>query len=731
MRRATSAIAISSSLALLLAVAAPLGCEASAPSAPPRRDCARTVWYRPARADASVELVTSWSGWSRPGTPLPAGRADGWRTLTFEPPPGEQSYALVEDGAWSPDPAVGPAAMHDGHEVSFLDAPSCDAPLVRVDDVSTNGGTATVRATFLAARSGAAIDPGSVVAKTRAGVPVPAQVDPATGAITLATAPPVGKTVITIEARDRAGVAADDARATVWIGAGGVAEDFDYRDAVIYQVIVDRFRDAAGASVSAPTPLSGFAGGHLDGVRRAIESGELTALGVNALWLSPLYRNPEGPWPGTDGRSYYGYHGYWPVDPREVTARQGGEAALDALVAAAHARGVRVLFDVVPNHVHSDHPYFRAHPDATWFNHGDAPASCVCGTVACDWAAHIQDCWFTSYLPDLEWWNPDVARQATADVVFWLDRFDGDGVRIDAVPMMPRAATRRIAAAARARFDHPGHPAQRTYLLGETYVGEGDQAALRYYLGPLGLDAEFDYPLLWTLRRALATGDASLVDVEAAHRAGVAAWGDAGAVMATVLGNHDVPRFASVANGDTSGDGFSPAPQPTDPKVYRKLAVAFGALFTLPGAPIVYYGDELGLAGRGDPDTRRPYPDEASLSDDQRALRAFVRSLGRVRACARPLRRGALKTVAVDAEHWVFLREAEDGARVLVAITREDAGGITAPLPGLADATWPDALGGAPLQIAGGQATLGAQPWSVRVFVGPSASTSAGSAGCK
>jgi glycosidase len=624
----------------------------------------------------------------------------------------------VDDGVWSPDPGVGPEALHDGHEVTFLDAPSCDQPAVRVDAVETNGSAATVRATFLAARSGSSIEEGSIRATTRAGESLAASVDPDTGALTLTGALPAGKSVVLLEAKDRAGIAAEAARATVWIEP----RTFDWRDAVIYQVVVDRFRDASGATMPAPTPLSGFAGGHLAGVRSAVESGELAALGVNTLWLSPLYKNPDGGWPGTDGRTYYGYHGYWPTDATSVTPRQGGEAALDALVSAAHARGMRIVFDVVPNHVHVEHPYWLAHKADGWFNHEDDPTSCVCGVGACDWGAHGQDCWFTSYMPDLQWWNPDVARQITRDVVFWLDRFDGDGVRIDAVPMMPRGATRRIAAAARAKFDHPG---QRTYVLGETYVGEGQQESLRYYLGPLGLDAEFDYPFLWTLRRAVGLSEESLVDLEKAYVAGVAAWGTSGAVMATVLGNHDVPRFASVAAGDANGDGFSPGAQPSDPQVYRRQAVAFGVLFTIPGAPIIYYGDEVGLAGRGDPDVRRPFPAEATLSVDQRGLRTRVQALGRARGCSSALRRGTLRTVALDADHWVFLRE--DGAgpeghtahTALVAITRDDAAGIGVPLAGIADATWIDLLGGAPLQVQGGGARLGALPWSVRVFVPP------------
>src|SRR5262249_13191161 len=150
---------------------------------------------------------------------------------------------------------------------------------------------------------------------------------------------------------------------------------------------------------------------------------------------------------GSDGHIYSSYHGYWPIAARALDARLATEASLDALVAAAHARGMRVLFDVVPNHVHQQHPYVAAHLKDGWFDHPDG--SCICGAGACDWSTHIQDCWFAPYLPDLDWRNDAVADQITSDVRWWIDRFDGDGLRIDAVPMMPRAATRRIVDAVR------------------------------------------------------------------------------------------------------------------------------------------------------------------------------------------------------------------------------------------------------------------------------------------
>src|SRR4051794_2980578 len=107
--------------------------------------------------------------------------------------------------------------------------------------------------------------------------------------------------------------------------------------------------------------------------------------------------------PGSDGHTYSSYHGYWPIDSRALDPRVASEASLDALVASAHARGMRVLCDVVPNHVHQQHPYVAAHMNDGWFNHPDG--GCVCSVGACDWATHEQDCWFAPYLPDLAWTN--------------------------------------------------------------------------------------------------------------------------------------------------------------------------------------------------------------------------------------------------------------------------------------------------------------------------------------
>jgi glycosidase len=678
----------------------------------PQRECAVTVWHRALSDAARVEIVADWDGWARPGRVLEPLRGDGWRVTSFQPPPGEHTYAIVEDGAWLTDRNVSTTAFHDGVEVTWVRVPDCATPVLEVTAArGSSGGAATVKGMFLTSRAGDPVDPASVTVTTPGGsaiTPSAVDVDPVTGAIevTLDGLAP-GKHALLLHARDARGREADPVRATTWIEP----EPFDWRDAIVYQVMVDRFRDGRGA-LAQPELASGRAGGNVDGVRAAVESGQLAALGVNTLWLSPLYANPEGTFPGTDGHAYSSYHGYWPIASRALDPHVATEASLDALIAAAHARGMRVLFDVVPNHVHQEHPYVTAHAKDGWF---DAPdGRCVCGQT-CDWATHIEECWFAPYLPDLNWRNPAVATQITDDVAWWMERFDGDGLRIDAVPMMPRAASRRIAQAVRARFDHPGN---RTFLLGENFTGPYGFELLQYELGPGGLDSEFHFPLMWSLRAAIAEGVAPLSAIDATWHRGEVSWAGSGAVMSTMIGNHDVARFASDSAGDVGGDPWTPAAVPAVVStVYARQIMALGAVLTLPGAPVVYYGDELAMVGHADPDSRRVMPAEASLTPAQRTTRDAIQALGRARACAPALRRGTYRTLFTDAEHLVFARELPGADTAVVVLTRSDTEPLTVALPGVPAGDYVDAIQGRTTSLRPELTHLPAGPMTLQLLL--------------
>jgi len=695
--------------ALSTALAPLHGCSSSdAPGGAPSRTCDVTVWHRASSARAVVEVVGSWDGWKRPGRILPADRADGYRVTAFAARPGAYSYGVVEDGAWVVDPFVPTTAFHDGHEVAWVEVPDCGAPGVRVDRAAGSAdGAATIEGTFFTRVNGALLDPSAVRIVERDGSPVAgaAQGDPRRGTFTFAArglAP--GKHTLTVRAKDQEGRDADAALATAWIEP----RPFELEDSVIYQVMVDRFRGADGP-LAPPASPAARAGGSVRGVLRELDA--IVKLGFNTIWLSPLYKNPSGTYAGNDGRQYSSYHGYWPIAPRALEPAVATEADVDALVAAAHARGVRILFDVVPNHVHSEHPYAREHMVDGWFD--GKGGACVCGVGSCDWANHIQDCWFEPYLPDIDWKNDAAAARMTADVGWWMDRFDADGVRVDAVPMMPRAASRRISAQIRARHDHDGH---RSLVLGENFTGPDGYSLLRYQLGPYGLDSEFHFPLMWALRSAVASGSSPMTDIDGAIRAGEKAWQGSGAVMALMIGNHDVARFASVSSGDDGGDGWSPAPTPADPTVYARQRLALGAIYALPGMPVVYYGDEVALPGRYDPDSRRVMPAEEALSPEQIAVRSLVFDLGRARACVGALRRGSYRLLYGDDERLVFARESA-GDRAVVVLSRQSSAPLAVAVPAFPAGDYVDVLSGAKASLSPALTNFTVAPFSVQIFV--------------
>lgn len=381
---------------------------------------------------------------------------------------------------------------------------------------------------------------------------------------------------------------------SLWLESEGI----EAADWTVYQVVVDRFRTGRGdwpASGSA----SARAGGTLRGVTQAIDDGTFERLGVRALWLSPLYDNPEGMFVGSPGVRTRGTMAIG-LPRRGPWSRSSVTKPRSTSWCNMHTNGICACFSILaPNHVHEQHPYFAQRTSPELFN-GES-GDCVCGAPNCPWSTHIETCWFAPYLPDNNGRRDDVARREAADATYWLERFGADGLRIDAVPMMPRAMTRRIVWGARNRLEHPGHS---LVLPGETFTGTDGVASIKYQLGPQGLTGQFHFPLMWALREAVAH-EAKGLDAVAETFASVAQeLSGSGSVLGTMIGNHDVTRFASESDGSAAGDGWTPAPTPSSANVYAKQVFALGLVWTLPGMPVLYYGDELALPGGRDSGTR-------------------------------------------------------------------------------------------------------------------------------
>ena len=687
------------------------------------RDC--NVTARVYGSYGTVEIAGEFNAWLPQALSGPD--ADGyWEAALGELPPGEYAFTYLFDGVWEDSPPINVYTKWvDGTENRNLRVGDCLAPLLQTVSAAA-GPDGSVQATVQVAApaDGAELD-AATVQVTLGGASVAAEVDPEAGTIVVDVAGLAeGKHSLRVWAADTSGRRAENEPLFVplWV------EDtpFSWEDATMYFAFVDRFRNGDwGADPWSPVvgvdECANYQGGDYLGVIHAMEEDYFTELGANTLWLSPAYDNPEGGYIGMDGfHQFSGYHGYWPVDALNIENRFGdvdmsGDDRLHELVETAHAKGIRVLFDLVLNHVHEDHTYTYEHPE--WFGDG-----CICGTDGCGWDDKPVECWFMEYLPDLDYKNHDIVEQVVADTLRLVELYDVDAVRVDAAKHMDHVIMRTLSMRLRDELEAGG--GAEVYMVGETFTS--DRGLIMDYVNEWELDGQFDFPLYYTVRDVF-TADASFQELEASVAASEATYGDG--LMSPFLGNHDIDRFASDVTG-VAGDcwsGWYEDPMAeggatvTEWDVINRASMGFAFVLTQPGAPLIYYGDEIGLHGIGDPDNRRMMNFDPYLSANQTELRARVRAVGTARQDSVALRRGARQQLWVDDDLYVYARDAGGGDAAIVAMNKGwgsrtetvDLSGL-----GLDGTTLRDAVGTQDVTVGGdGSATLTLASWQYTILV--------------
>ncbi len=458
----------------------------------------------------------------------------------------------------------------------------------------------------------------------------------------------------------------------------------DWRDAIMYFVLIDRFADgdmANNAPVSGVEYPGQYQGGDFVGLTKKIDEGYFNDLGINTLWITSPLDNADNANPGSDGHSYSGYHGYWPRDLDSAESKLGTEAELKAMVDAAHAKGIQVLIDYVMNHVHTQSPTFSQHPDWFWPNDNGAGGNCVCGQ-GCSWDTDRLKCWFDPFLPDFDFRNGDARKWSVDNAVAWAKRIGVDGFRLDAVKHIETSWLTD----ARARLNAEVAFDQKFYMVGETF--DGDRGIIKSYVDPnTMLDGQFDFPLRGQVLTNVLRREGSMSDLAGFLDSNDSFYGP-GSVMSTFLGNHDVPRVIELAL-DTpmfgAWDGgkwaaWSGQPQlPTSKNPFERLAVAYTLLYTIPGIPMIYYGDEFGMPGAGDPDNRR-FMQWDNYSANQTWLRDRLAALAKIRSEHASTRRGTRQTLGASGDVLVYKMTAA-GDTVFVALNRSDASQSATNLP--------------------------------------------------
>ncbi len=339
-----------------------------------------------------------------------------------------------------------------------------------------------------------------------------------------------------------------------WVGSPQTGSTFSYavdrlappqwaREAVFYQIFVDRFFPGRGQEWLQTTDLRSYHGGTLWGVLEKLDY--LAELGATSLWLSPVFPSPTT-------------HGYDATDYLTIEPRLGGEPALRELVAAAHDRGLRIILDLVCNHLSDRHPLFveaaadPASPRRDWFSFDDSQLG-------------YRSFFGVRSMPQLNLANPAARAWMTEIGRYWLQEFEVDGYRLDhANGPGPSFWSEFWGACKAAKPD--------CFCFGEI-VEPLD--VVRRYLGRL--DGSLDFVLADRLRRVLGDrqqSPASLEQFVAQHLAQF----DPRFLSLSFIDNHDMDRFLYLAGGDK-----------------QALRTAAGLQMQLPGPPIIYYGTEVGM----------------------------------------------------------------------------------------------------------------------------------------
>jgi cyclomaltodextrinase len=640
-----------------------------------------TFFYKPKHRVKAVNVFGSFNSWNRNDLPLTDTDGDGIYTTTLSFEPGRYEYKFFVDGEeildpLNPDKVSNPFGSFNS-VLTILPRNSSQPELHFLHTKETNTDISIELAYNLDNRE-SIISPDQVIVLAGNQM-IPLQRISVSGEkinISLDKSQQQGKQVI------RVAIAKNDSFSrfhSFYLTDGQVRgsgeKSFDWHDAIVYSIMVDRFKDG-DASNTRPVdnpevdPKANFYGGDLQGILDKLNEGYFDSLGVNVLWLSPIVQNTFGafreyPEPH---RYFTGYHGYWPIESKIVDVRFGDLNLFKKLVRTAHQKNMKILLDFVSNHVHKDHPYYRNHPE--WFGTLDLPNGRKNIRL---WDEYRLTTWFDTFLPSFDYAGSPVALKTMTDVgVWWLQETGMDGFRQDAVKHVPNEFWRTLTRKIKSRIGDTHDPG--IFQIGETF---GSYQLISSYVNNGQLDAQFNFNLYDVALQVFLNPEASfaLLDKEMSKTFDVYGMNH---LMGNVMDSHDKVRYMAYADGDitlstpnTSEVGWENPPQVDDTLSYRKVRLYQAYLLTIPGIPFIYYGDEIGITGAADPDNRRPMRFEPNLNTYEREMLRKVSQLVKIRRRYSALRYGDFLPLVADDQIYAFLCSDPNG-RILVILNKAD-----------------------------------------------------------
>ncbi len=439
-------------------------------------------------------------------------------------------------------------------------------------------------------------------------------------------------------------------------------------DDVVYLITPDRFANGNTANDRAAGLLDDFDpskpgmrhGGDLEGIKRRLPY--LADLGVTALWLNPILEN----------NARNSYHGYQTTDHYKIDPRFGTNEEYREFVEAAHAHGLKVIFDHVNNHIGSNHPWMDNLPTTTWINgtkeahlSGKHYKMAFSDPYADPYADEmLRTFWFVDAMPDVNQRDPFVANYLIQNSIWWMEYSGLDGYREDTYPYPDQQFLADWAGAILAEY--PG-----ANIVGE--IWENEPAYLSLFQKESLLPRSFETNLPTIMDFALTNAWREYLQgekgLDAIYKvlAQDFVYSDRENIM-TMVDNHDMARSIFIADGNT-----------------QKVKQVFTMLFTTRGIPQMLYGSEINMKGGashielranfpgGFPGDTRDAFTSAGRTAEENDMFDFVQKLLHLRKEHEVLRRGRLVHYPVvwNQNVYKYLRMLDD-AMILVIINGEN-----------------------------------------------------------
>ncbi|MBE0571635.1 MAG: alpha-glucosidase C-terminal domain-containing protein [Ignavibacteriaceae bacterium] len=446
-------------------------------------------------------------------------------------------------------------------------------------------------------------------------------------------------------------------------------------DAIIYSLMIDRFNNGDPSNDnpvnhdSLFTPAN-YNGGDLQGIINKISEGYFDQLGINTFWISPIVDNTnkayrEYPPPH---RYYTGYHGYWPISLEGVEEHFGDMNLATELISKAHNNDIKVLLDFVANHIHEEHPLWKENRD--WFGVLELPDGRKNLRL---WDEYRLTTWFEPYMPSFDYVGSKVALETMTDnAVWWLKETKADGFRHDAVKHVPNEFWRLLTKKIKERIEIPNQT--KVYQIGETF---GGYDLISSYVSNGQLNSQFNFNLYDTAIPVFLDGENSFELLDLQMQKTFQVYG-VNHLMGNLVSSHDKIRYMAYADGDLEiNDGkaneiaWTNPPKVDNTSSYDKLKLHLAYILTIPGVPVIYYGDEIGMTGASDPDNRRMMRFDNDLNEYEKQMFKDVSKLIRSRGDHSALRHGDFLTLQADKNIYAYLRS-DMNERILVILNKSE-----------------------------------------------------------